>query len=58
MSPCVPELCRRFLADEEDFSEERLQMAGIEMRIVNEDLETAVENVEKLIRGNTHITLD
>lgn len=58
VSPCVPELCRRFLADEEDFSEERLQMAGIEMRIVNEDLETAVENVEKLIRGNTHITLD
>ena len=58
VSPCVPELCRRFVADEEDFSEERLQMAGIEMRIVNEDLETAVENVEKLIRGNTHITLD
>ena len=58
VSPCVPELCRRFLADEEDFSEERLQMAGIEMRIVNEDLETAVENVENLIRGNTHITLD
>ena len=58
VSPCVPELCRRFLADEEDFSEERLQMEGIEMRIVNEDLETAVENVEKLIRGNTHITLD
>ena len=58
VSPCVPELCRRFLADEEDFSEERLQMAGIEMRIVNEDLETAVENVEKLIRDNTHITLD
>lgn len=58
VSPCVPELCRRFLADEEDFSEERLQMAGIEMRIVNEDLETAVENVEKLIRCNTHITLD
>ena len=58
VSPCVPELCRRFLADEEDFSEERLQMAGIEMRIVNEDLETALENVEKLIRGNTHITLD
>ncbi len=58
VSPCAPELCRRFLADEEDFSEERLQMAGIEMRIVNEDLETAVENVEKLIRGNTHITLD
>lgn len=58
ISPCVPELCRRFLADEEDFSEERLQMAGIEMRIVNEDLETAVANVEKLIRSNAHITLD
>lgn len=48
-SPCVPELCRRFLADEEDFSEEKLQMAGIETRIRNQDFDTARKNIEVLI---------
>lgn len=48
-SPCVPELCRRFLADEEDFSEEKLQMAGIETRIRNQDFDTARKNIEALI---------
>lgn len=52
-SPCVPELCRRFLADEEDFSEDKLQMAGIETRILNDDLERALENIEKLICAAT-----
>lgn len=52
-SPCVPELCRRFLADEEDFSEEKLQMAGIERRIQNDNLEEAVENIEALLRRRT-----
>lgn len=51
-SPCVPELCRRFLADEEDFSEDKLQMAGIETRILNDDLEQALENIEKLIQDS------
>lgn len=49
ISPCVPELCRRFLADEEDFSEEKLQTAGIETRIVNDDFERALENIEMLL---------
>lgn len=51
-SPCVPELCRRFLADEEDFSEDKLQMAGIETRILNDELDEALENIEKLIQGS------
>lgn len=48
-SPCAMEVCRRFLADEEDFAEEKLQMAGIERPIRNDDFEKAVENIEKLI---------
>ena len=57
-SPCVPELCRRFLADEEDFSEEKLQEAGIEMRIENKDSDRAMEHIEKLIYDSTHVGLD
>lgn len=57
-SPCVPELCRRFLADEEDFSEEKLQEAGIEIRIENRDCDEAVEHIEKLIFDSTHVGLD
>jgi len=36
--PQYREMCRRFLADEEDFSEDRLFAAGIRKRYVNEDL--------------------
>lgn len=31
------EMCRRFLADQQDFSEERLRAAGIEQRFQNDD---------------------
>lgn len=48
-SPCIQELCRRFLADEEDFSEEKLQMAGIERRIVNDDFDMAIDKIEHLL---------
>ncbi len=48
-SPCAQEVCRRFLADEEDFATEKLQVAGIERRIRNDDFDQAVENIEKLI---------
>ena len=37
--PKYAELCRRFLADTDDFSEEKLKAAGIEKRFFNEDLE-------------------
>ncbi|MBR6328315.1 MAG: guanylate kinase [Lachnospiraceae bacterium] len=38
-NPKYRELCRRYLADSEDFSEERLRLAGITKRFCNEDLE-------------------
>ncbi len=37
--PKYKELCRRFLADSEDFSEEKLAEAGIEQRFLNINLE-------------------
>ena len=40
--PQYAELCRRFLADTEDFSERNLQKAGIGRRFVNEDLEACL----------------
>ena len=44
-SPKYEELCRRFLADAKDFSEEKLNEAGITRRFVNQDLdETEEEN--------------
>lgn len=57
-SPCVPELCRRFLADEEDFSEDKLRTAGIRTRVENDDFDAAVGRIEKLIFANTNIALD
>lgn len=57
-SPCVPELCRRFLADEEDFSEEKLRKAGIGNRIVNDDFDRALLHIEKLLADNAHVVLD
>lgn len=47
--PCVAEVCRRFLADEEDFSDENLRRAKIEESISNMNLEEAVKKIEKLI---------
>lgn len=37
--PNYKEMCRRYLADEEDFSEEKLLKAGIEKRYENNNLE-------------------
>ena len=43
--PHYDEVCRRFLADCEDFSEERLQEAGIERRYDNQDLEECIQRI-------------
>lgn len=43
--PRYAEMCRRFLADEEDFSEEKIRQAGITVRYQNRDLESCVEQV-------------
>jgi len=43
--PGYAEVCRRFLADSEDFSEEKLQEAGITKRYDNSSLEICLENI-------------
>lgn len=52
MQPKYEEMCRRFLADQQDFSEEKLQQAGIKVRFSNEkELESCMEEVEKYIQN-------
>ena len=43
--PHYKEVCRRFLADEEDFSEENLKTAGIKRRFRNDTLEQTVQEI-------------
>lgn len=43
--PKYAELCRRFLADSEDFSEEKLAHAGIAKRFLNERLGATCEEI-------------
>lgn len=43
--PKYAEMCRRFLADSEDFSEENLGKAGIEKRFENVEFEPCVEEI-------------
>ncbi len=43
------EMCRRFLADDEDFSEEKLADAGIVKRFVNDDLDRCVSEIRDFI---------
>ncbi|MDO4337456.1 MAG: guanylate kinase [Eubacteriales bacterium] len=49
-SPKYAEMCRRYLADEADFSEENIRRAGITRRFVNGDLELCVEEITGYIR--------
>ena len=50
--PRYAELCRRLLADSEDFSEERIQAAGIEKRFCNRDLKECIEEITSFIRSS------
>ena len=54
--PRYAELCRRFLADEADFSEEKLKAAGICERFTNEHLEDCVEEIWKKICQESDLT--
>ena len=47
--PHYEEMCRRFLADAADFSEEKLLDAQITMRFVNDDLKQTEENIRDYI---------
>lgn len=48
--PRYAELCRRFLADTQDFSEEKLAMLGIEKRFVNSNRAQCLEEIIGEIR--------
>ena len=48
--PRYEEMCRRFLADNADFSEERIARAGITRRFRNNALESCLEEVAEYIR--------
>ena len=50
--PKYEELCRRFLADEQDFREEEIERLGIKKKYMNEDLETCVDEIVKGIKEN------
>ena len=43
--PKYEEMCRRFLADEEDFCEENLKRLGIDKRYRNTDMETCLNEI-------------
>lgn len=49
--PNYNEVCRRFLADEEDFAEEELKRLGIIKRYFNQNLDQCCEEIEQDIRS-------
>lgn len=49
-NPKYAELCRRFLADCDDFSEEKLNAAGIDTRFCNDkDIDSCIGEIKKLV---------
>lgn len=52
-NPKYQELCRRFLADAEDFSEQKIEEARIERRFYNDDLERCLEEITHYIMENS-----
>ena len=52
-NPKYAEMCRRFLADQEDFSEEKICESGITIRFENDDLNKCVEKIIKYIKSMT-----
>ncbi len=44
-NPRYAELCRRFLADQEDFSEDKIRDARIDRRFENDNLDNCVRNI-------------
>lgn len=47
--PKYEEMCRRFLADSEDFAEEKIAAAGIKIRFYNDDLEQCLKEITEHI---------
>ena len=53
--PVFAEVCRRYLADEQDFSEEVLFALGIEKRFENVDFDACVQEVAEYIKETAGI---
>lgn len=51
--PKYTEMCRRFLADDKDFSKEKLSEAGIDKYFENNNLEKCVNEIYEYIRMNS-----
>ncbi len=51
-NPKYQEMCRRFLADAEDFSDEKMNEAGITIRFNNEDLRGCLDRIKKYLSEN------
>lgn len=47
--PKYEEMCRRFLADQQDFSEEKLEEAGIRVRFHNEDVCKCIQDIKEYL---------
>lgn len=47
--PKYKEMCRRYLADEEDFSEDKLRELGIYRRFENKDMEACLDKIMEVI---------
>lgn len=50
--PKYQEMCRRFLADAEDFSEEKIKEAGISKRFINKDLQQCLHDIMIYLEEN------
>ena len=49
VTPNYNELCRRFIADNEDFSEEKLESSKIKEKYCNYELQKCIDNVKKIL---------
>lgn len=54
--PRYEEMCRRFLADRQDFSEGRIREAGIHRRFDNDDLERCLNEIQDYIKKGLRST--
>ena len=48
-TPKYAELCRRFLADSQDFSEDHIREAGIQKRFINKNLQECLQEITAYI---------
>ncbi len=51
-NPKFEEMCRRFMADQIDFSKEKLDEAGINKFYINDDMDKCIDEIKKVIELN------